>query len=69
MRRVTSVSSPRLILLLVVLSVGLSAIAVPYYETIIVIPSAFFIYNSDEVMFICCSSAAASNWLARVKLV
>ena len=52
MSRVKSMSSPGLILLMLVLSLGLAAIAVPYQEIIIVIASGFFISNSDKVMSI-----------------
>ena len=45
-----SVSSPGLILLMLVLSLGLAATAVPHYEVILVLASGFFIANADEVM-------------------
>lgn len=49
MTRVKSVSSPGLILLFLIASVVIAAATVPFWETAVILRTAFWFANSDEV--------------------
>lgn len=49
MSRVRSVSSPRLILLFLAISMVIAAASVPFWENIIILGTAFWLVNLDEV--------------------
>lgn len=49
MTRVKSVSSPRLILMLLVISMGIAAASIPYWDTVVVLGTGIWLTSYDDV--------------------
>ena len=47
--RVKSASSPRLVMMFLVISMAVAAVAIPFWDTIIVIGTGFWFTSVDEV--------------------